>query len=304
MPKFSLIITTKNRLNDLVITLNKLASILLNEDVECLIYDDGSIDGTYDYLKKNYPNILLFKNNTTKGLIYCRNVLMNNSKGEYVISLDDDLNFLSENPLLEIENYFKSNHQCGVITFRIFWSKIEPNVFNTNLKPHKVRNFAGGAHVWRKSSWTSIPNYPSWFKFYGEEDFASYNLFKKKIEIHFLPSILTHHRVDLRDRKNHTDYFQRMRRSLRAGWYLYLMFIPLKKVPKLIISSIYNQIKNKFFKGEIRIIGVIFLSALDVFFNIKKLILNSNRLSSAEYKDFLEIPSTLLYWKPEDESNL
>ena len=60
--KFSLLITTKNRLEDLIITLQKVAYLFEREDVECLIYDDASDDDTVVFLEKNYPNITLFKN--------------------------------------------------------------------------------------------------------------------------------------------------------------------------------------------------------------------------------------------------
>jgi len=37
----------------------------------------------------------------------------------------------------------------------------------------------------------------------------------------------------------------------------------------------------------------------DVFINIPRLLKNSNRLSSEEYKRYLQLPDTKLYWKPE-----
>jgi hypothetical protein len=64
-----------------------------------------------------------------------------------------------------------------------------------------MKSFAGGAHAWRMSAWRQIPDYPSWFIFHGEEDFAAYEMFKKRLEIHYLPSVLVHHRVDLKARK-------------------------------------------------------------------------------------------------------
>ena len=44
--KFAIHISTKNRVEDLVITLNSLTEILSNDAVECVVYDDGSTDGT------------------------------------------------------------------------------------------------------------------------------------------------------------------------------------------------------------------------------------------------------------------
>jgi glycosyltransferase involved in cell wall biosynthesis len=52
VPKFSILITTKDRLSDLQYTLIKIQNLLDRSDVECIMYDDGSIDGTSKYLKK------------------------------------------------------------------------------------------------------------------------------------------------------------------------------------------------------------------------------------------------------------
>ena len=96
---FSILITTKNRLEDLKVTLQKIAHLLEREDVECMIYDDASTDATVAFLKENYPNIQLFTNTISKGLIHNRNYLLNNCKGSFAISLDDDSNFMTENSL-------------------------------------------------------------------------------------------------------------------------------------------------------------------------------------------------------------
>ena len=55
--KFSILISTKNRINDLKYTLEKLNFILQSKEVKCTIYDDGSTDGTFQYVKDNYPSI-------------------------------------------------------------------------------------------------------------------------------------------------------------------------------------------------------------------------------------------------------
>src|SRR6478609_6015743 len=117
--KFSILITTKNRLEDLIITLQKVVHLLERDDVECLIYDDASEDNTSEFLEKNYPNIKLFKNKKSKGLIHNRNYLINNCKGDFAISIDDDLHFITENPLEQIEKYFFENPKCSLISFRI-----------------------------------------------------------------------------------------------------------------------------------------------------------------------------------------
>jgi len=297
--KYSILITTKNRLPDLVHTLQRIQHLIEREDVECVICDDGSIDGTSDYLNKNFSNIQLIQNEISKGLIYSRNRLLNLITTEYAISLDDDAHFITEHPLESIVAYFNENPKVGILGFRVFWSKENPESTFSNELPHRMKSFVGCGHVWNMKAWRTIPNYPEWFVFYGEEDFASYQLFKKKWEIHYLPQVLVHHRVDIKARKSNSDYCTRLRRSLRSGWYLYFLFVPLRFIPRRMTYSIWMQLKLKVFKGDWKAFYAIFLALFDLIKGIPKIIKNKNRLTLKEYEDYNLLAATQLYWQPE-----
>jgi glycosyltransferase involved in cell wall biosynthesis len=294
---FSILITTKNRLNDLAFTLNRIKHLLDRNDVECVIFDDGSTDGTYEYVKQNFPNIQLQRNAVSKGYIFCRNKMLNETKADYAISLDDDAHFLTENPLESIRNYFEEYPNCGLLALRIFWGLEEPSALVSTEKPHRVQGFVGCAHVWRMQTWREIPHYPEWFVFYGEENFASYQLFKNNREIHYLPEVLVHHRVDVKSRRNNADYTIRLRRSLRSGWYLFFLFFPVKKIPLKIIYSLWIQFKDKVFKGDFKALKAIVLALFDLFWNMPRILRNSNRLTQKEYENYNQLPETKLYWQ-------
>lgn len=301
MIKFSILITTKNRLEDLKVTLHHLNPLLLLESVECVVYDDASIDGTFDYLKDNFPNLILFKNEKSLGLIHNRNVLLNNCSGDFAISLDDDAHFLSENVIENIVNYFENHSKCGVIACRIFWGKTSPISIVTNEISQRVKGFVGCGHVWNMKSWRDIPNYPEWFVFYGEEEFASYQLFKKDWEVHYVPEILVQHRVEVKARKKDSDYAQRQRRNFRAGWYLYLLFHPWTIIPKKLAYTLWIQIKTKVLKGDGRATKGLLLALLDVFINFPRLLKESNRFTTKEYKKYSKLEPTKIYWRPEND---
>ena len=48
--KFAILITTKNRLEDLIFTLDRINGLLLRHDLECIICDDGSTAVSYTHL--------------------------------------------------------------------------------------------------------------------------------------------------------------------------------------------------------------------------------------------------------------
>ncbi|WP_162126226.1 glycosyltransferase family 2 protein [Flavobacterium phycosphaerae] len=299
--KFSIVITTKNRLDELKITLKKIDYLFKKNDVEVLLYDDGSNDGTSDYIKENYPGILLFRNEKAKGLIYNRNRLNKMAKGDYLISLDDDLHFLVQNPLEIIENYFEQNSRCGVVSFRIFWSKQEPESHFTNDQPEIVKSFAGGAHGFRKTAWDAIPDYPDWYEFYGEETFAAMNLFKRDWEVHYLPEILVNHRVELKKRAiANNDFGLRFRRAIRADWFNMLLLYPLSKIPRILLYSIWMQYKTKIFKGDFRVIKPLFLAKLDLITHFRKIVKYRNPLPLEVYQKYTKLKEAKIYWKPEN----
>jgi glycosyltransferase involved in cell wall biosynthesis len=301
---FSILISTKNRINDLKFTLFKIQHLIDETDVECVIYDDGSSDGTTNYITQNYPKITLHTNKISKGYLYCRNKMLNETRADFAISLDDDAHFVTEQPLELIANYFDKNPKVGLLGFRVFWSKHNPSsIFSSDLSI-RMKSFVGCAHVWRMSAWRDIPNYPEWFVFYGEEDFASYQLFKNNWEIHYLPEVLVHHRVDVKARKNNTDYSPRLRRSLCSGWNLYFLFLPLALIPKKMAYSIWMQLQLKVFKGDWKALKGLLLALMDLLFALPKIINNRNRLTGAEYEAYQKLPETRLYWKPEEEATL
>jgi len=298
--KFSILITTKNRLSDLTISLNSMLSIINRDDVEFIICDDGSTDGTATYVATHFPKINLIRNEISKGYLFNRNKLLNICKGTYAISLDDDANFLSENPLEEIEKHFIENTNCGLIAFRIFWGKELPKSTTSDEEIEQVKGFVGCGHAWRIETWKKIPNYPEWFGFFGEESFASFELYKKNFEVHYLPSVLVHHRVDVIARKSNNDYQWRLRRSFRSGWYLFFLFYPLNVIPRKIVYTFWIQIKTKTFKGDLKATIAILQAIGDVFVNLFKIIKQSDRLTNEEYKKYLKITDTKIFWKPNE----
>lgn len=299
--EFTLCITTFNRLSELKKTLHSLEHLIMVEGLNCIICDDGSTDGTFDYVHKQYPSIQIFRNLNNRGLIYCRNRIMDQVKTKFAISLDDDANFLIEPDFNAVSQYFEKFDECGVLSMRIFWGINPPNKKLSLEKPIRTQGFAGGANVMRTSAWHQIPDFPQWFKFYGEEDFAAFHLFKRELEVHYYPDILIHHRVDIKSRKKNKDYIQRTRRSLRSGWYLYLMFYPKRLIPKRMAYSIWMQCRTKVIKGDFKALIAIKLAMMDLLLNIIKILQNSNRLTLDEFKKFENIAPTRIYWREKND---
>ncbi|MFD1095237.1 glycosyltransferase family 2 protein [Salegentibacter chungangensis] len=298
MKEFSLIITTHNRLGNLKFTLDSLSKTL-TQGIKLLICDDGSSDGTWEWLKLNCQDVELYRNPVKKGLIFSRNLLMNKVTTPYVISLDDDANFLTNEPLKKIKDYFELNPRCGVVAFRIFWGEHSPQVLIADEKPELVKSFVGCGNAWRTEAWREIPDYPAWYEFYGEENYASFQLLKKDWEVYYLPSVLVQHRVDNKARKKDKDYYLRARKALRADWYNYIIFYPKCKGFRLFLYSVKTQFVKAFESGEVRIITNLFIALGSIIENAGKLKSNRNGLTYCEYQKWKKLSDTKIYWKPQ-----
>ncbi len=298
--KFSILITTRNRIEQLKVTLDSL-NPLFRVGVQVIICDDGSKDNTAFWIRKNYPQVKLIVNNVSQGYIRNRNNLLAMVETPYAISLDDDASIISKDPLIHIARHFENNPQCGLIALRIFWGINSPKNTISADTSHRVKSFVGCGHAWRMKAWRSIPNYPSWYKFYGEEDFASFHLFKKNWEVHYLPEVLVHHRANIKARKKEKDYIPRLRSSLRAGWNNYFIFYPANLLPRRMAYSISIQLKQKVFKGEPKVGLAISGAIFDLLGNSFKLIKNRCPLSKNELRTFAALPDTKFYWIPENE---
>lgn len=297
--KITIVIPTKNRLKDLKYTLNELSFLFFENETHCIICDDGSSDGTFEFVSKNYPNIEIIKNDVSKGIHYTRNILLSNVKTPLALSIDDDAHFITKDVLQLVEDFFLTNENVGLLSFRVFWSRIKPSTVYTSEKSVRVQSFGAASFAIRMKAWNAIPKFPNWFVFYGEEDFAAFQMYKKGWQIYYLPEVLVHHRVDIKSRKEEKDYYQRLRRSLRSGWYLYFLFYPVKTIPQKMAYSIWMQIKLKVFTGDLKALKALSLALLDLVLAIPKIMKNGNRLTNQEYEDYQNLVASKLYWQPE-----
>jgi GT2 family glycosyltransferase len=292
-------ITTRGRLTELLHTLHVSADILKDERVETLLCIDGYEPETEREIQNQYPDIRIISHAKPRGLIACRNKMMAVTKTLYALSLDDDLNILTENPITEIINWFEQHPRCAVQSFRIYWSLTKPEFTNCSDLPLRIRGFAGGAHAFSMQAWRSISGYPEWYIFYGEEEYASMHLFKNGWEIYYLPQVLSHHRVNINARKtNGSDYIVRQMRSYRAGLFNIACFFPLRTLPRIYSYSLWNQFKTKTLKGDWRATIGYVLGLLSFIIHLYKLPRYSARLSKEEYTAYMKLKPVPLYWNP------
>ena len=101
--------------------INKAIESVLNQDynnVEIIIVDDGSTDGTYEYLKEKYKkneSITLYRNKKNLGAGLSRKKGYNLANGKYVIFMDDDDYYTDYNFFKQSMYILKQKPNIGMV---------------------------------------------------------------------------------------------------------------------------------------------------------------------------------------------
>jgi glycosyltransferase involved in cell wall biosynthesis len=100
----TIVITTKNRRSDLQRALD--SCLPQTAKPEILVIDDGSTDGTAEFVKSNYPAVRIVRSEKTLGLIAQRNNAARLAESDIIISIDDDSAFSKDDIVAETLEQF------------------------------------------------------------------------------------------------------------------------------------------------------------------------------------------------------
>lgn len=118
---FSIIIPLYNREKLIASTIESVLNQTLEDKIEIIIVDDGSIDGSATVVKSFKDPRIIYIYQKNAGATFARNLGINLAKGKYIAFLDSDDKFLP-NHLLNAKKTFKENPDiviyCPIIVDR------------------------------------------------------------------------------------------------------------------------------------------------------------------------------------------
>lgn len=102
-PLATIVITTKNRKDDLALALQSCVAQegFADGRIEVLVIDDGSDDGTSEMVRTRFPGVRLHREEKSQGLIVERNRGARLAEAPIVVSLDDDCTLPSPRIILD-----------------------------------------------------------------------------------------------------------------------------------------------------------------------------------------------------------
>lgn len=138
-PLVTVYIPTHNRLELLKRAIESVLTQSYN-NIELIIVDDASTDNTEDYLKQltlKDTRVKYFKNLTSQGACYSRNIAIHNANGEFITGLDDDDFFLNDR-ISNFTSYWKNKKINSIALYSAQYIKNKDGKLQIIKKPKIV----------------------------------------------------------------------------------------------------------------------------------------------------------------------
>jgi len=116
--KISYIIITWNGLALIRRLLESMLHQMKREDVEVIVVDNGSADGTKEFLKREYTEVRLIENAENRGVAYARNRALEAARGRYLFILDNDV-VINDAAVEGMEEYMEEHRDVGLCACRL-----------------------------------------------------------------------------------------------------------------------------------------------------------------------------------------
>jgi glycosyltransferase involved in cell wall biosynthesis len=132
----SAIIPTYNRRELLPRAIDSVLAQKTSSNVECIVVDDGSEDGTADLVKSRYPDVRLIEQ-SNRGVSAARNVGINEASHDWVAFLDSDDEWMPN----KLDSQLRHLDECGLLVSHTeeIWIRN-----GTRVNPHRKHAKRGG----------------------------------------------------------------------------------------------------------------------------------------------------------------
>lgn len=245
----SIVFLNYNRLHETKITLDKLLKCKEDlNDIEIIAVDNGSTDGTREYLSElrdSIKTLLLDRNYGIEG--YNRGFEI--SKGDIIIVLDDD-SHVEIDTVKRVKELFANDRDMAIAAFKILdkngkrfntWHIPSQDVFQESFA------FVGCGFAIRRDVFKKIGFYPSGFFIYHNEIVVAVKVKLLGYKIVYDPLCVAIHRTSGQQRDPSRRIYYTLRNSLVLIWMYYPFFIAVYMILSRIIISfslalVYSQL--------------------------------------------------------------
>lgn len=192
-PRVSVIIATRNRLEDLLLTLEHVRRDTC-PGVEVLVYDDASDIDPRPAVARRFPEVCVVRNDRRAGHVELRNRLVAMARSPVCVSLDDDSSFESADALTRIVAVFAAHPRLGLLSCRIRQGAGDVWPARNGGPLRATASFIGCGFAVRSSAFAAVGGFDTAILRQGEERDLAVRLLDAGYEIRQADDILVHHR--------------------------------------------------------------------------------------------------------------
>ncbi len=241
----SILITTRNRANDLRRTLLALQS-LDPPPWEILITADGCTDDTSAVVRELAARAILIENPVPIGSVASRDAMLRKTSGDLALMLDDDSYPELPGSLAALASLFAANPRLGVATFPQRTDEYPASLTQGDFgRERPVRSFANSGACLRLATYRVLPGFePMFFHMYEEPDYAL-QCIAAGWEVRFFPAITVRHHWTPNQRSEIKNHQLHARNELWST----VMRCPLPLVIPIIFYRILSQARYAASRG-------------------------------------------------------
>jgi glycosyltransferase involved in cell wall biosynthesis len=214
----TIVIATKNRKEDLK---KAIASAVAQRgaEIEVLVVDDGSCDGTSQMVRSWFPEVALITHTESAGYIVRRNEAAKAARAPIIFSIDDDAEFSTSSAVKEVLPLF-DDASVGVVAIPYRDVNRSEAVLQYAPGAEKVywaASFVGTAHALRRDLFLRLGGYRARLIHQGEEKDYSIRMLDAGFGVRLGRSgIILHYESPRRDWRR-MDYYGR-RNDVLFAW--------------------------------------------------------------------------------------
>lgn len=290
----SFLIVTRQRADDLRVTLSKLKTLIgEDEKSEVLVYIDGCQETKS--LIKEFNWVHWTFSNKSVSASPARAILYKKAKGTILVGLDDDAHPISEDFINQLKATFANNTKVGIIAFQevrgLFKSDDTALEHSKEADAYITNDFIGCGFAIKNEVYKKIKGFPVWMNIYGEESAVALEVLNNQYDILYYPELKVNHRIDVEARKKRGRNYFRFENQLRNTIRYYLVYYPnpIYKIAKTLFHNFKKYaIKDpRYFKSYVKIVfsTLFFIFSLFKYRNTVKqeTIVKRNQLKPLQY---------------------
>jgi glycosyltransferase involved in cell wall biosynthesis len=246
-PVATIVITTKNRCTELRRTLQScLTQQVCDGEIEILVVDDDSDDGTREMIAAEFPTVRLVHKTSNPGYIVSRNLAARLAKGPVIVSIDDDAIFTGPDIVECVVRDFAES-RIGAVAIPHVHVTDGPREYHRAPDSDRVYigpTFTGTAHAVRRDLFLSLGGYREVLVHQGEEIDYCVRLLNAGYYVRLGTSRPIHHYPSLK-RNYPRQLYYGARNSVLITWFNAPWYVLPFRIASNIAGGLYHAMRSR-----------------------------------------------------------